>query len=297
MSEAMAIESIAEEYAKFLGYFTETRVPFKLKKGNSDIDVLGFNPKTKTSLVIECKAWGSPNQYPSFTNSKKWFKEKLTEIIGKWSYFKKAKTNRWNLINLDEIWFIIPGFCDDKSKIEAEISKELKHDIKIIPIHELLLNIMFKVREDKNIRRKRYANTALEFCRWLLRSYETGHLNLIDIDLKLKGEKQTYETLKRNYFIDCLRAVQKNVEKRDVFINTRINSLIILSKITGGTISEIEKESQKRGFDLNYNRIYVGLRTWQRLGIVAGNKKDGYYIVDSFKEIVREELNKKRQRK
>lgn len=291
MSEVMAIESIAEEYAKFLGYFTETRVPFKLKKGNSDIDVLGFNPKTKTSLVIECKAWGSPDQYPSFTNSKKWFKEKLTEIIGKWGYFKKAPTNRWNLKNLDEIWFIIPGFCDDKSKIETEISKELNHDIKIIPIHELILNIMFEVRKDKNIRRKRYANPALEFCRWLLRSYETGHLNLIDIDLELKGEKQTYETLKRNYFIECLRAVQKNVEKRDASVNTRINSLKVLVKMKKrAPVQEIVNRAKKLDFDLNGSRIRVGLGTWQKLGIISGDGEKGYFIVNSFKDIVKEEL-------
>ncbi len=114
MSEAMAIESIVQEYAKFKGYLTETRVPFKLKRGHSDFDVLGFNPKTKSSLVVECKAWGSPDQYPSYNDSKKWFKEEFEEIIGKWERFKNSPTNKWGLSKLDEIWYVIPGYCDDK---------------------------------------------------------------------------------------------------------------------------------------------------------------------------------------
>lgn len=284
MSETMAIESIAEEYAKFKGYFTETRVPFKFIIGNSDIDVLGYNPKTKNSLVIECKAWGSPDKYPSFDDSE-WFKEIFKQIIKKWDYFKKAPTNKWNLSSLDEIWFVVPGSCDHKSQIEKEVKKELNHNVKIIPIHELILDIMFEVKKDKNVRRKRYSNSALEFCRWLLRSYETGHLNLIDVDLKLKEEKLTYEVLKRNYFKECLRTARKNVEKRDAFINTRIDSLKILSKLEKGTISELEEEAKKQGYDLNYHRIDVGIGTWTELGIVSGNKKEGLLLVNLLRKL------------
>ena len=72
MSEVMAIESIAEEYAKFLGYFTETRVPFRLNGSFSDFDVFGFNPRTHKTIVIECKAWGGSKSYRSCdTNGEK----------------------------------------------------------------------------------------------------------------------------------------------------------------------------------------------------------------------------------
>jgi len=291
MSEAMAIESIVQEYAKFKGYLTETRVPFKLKRGHSDLDVLGFNPKTKNSLVAECKAWGSPNQYPSYNNSKKWFKEKFEEIIAKWEHFKNSPTNKWRFSKLDEIWYVIPGYCDDKEQVEADLSTELDHNVRIIPIHELILDVMFEVKKDKDIRRKRYSNPALEFCRWLLRGYDAGKLNLIDLDLKLKKERQTYETLKRKYFKDCLRVIEKNVKGRGKFVDTRKKSLELLCKVRKeATVPELEKEAYKRKYDMNYNRISVGLGTWIELGIVTGNNEQGYSINESFKTIVRKEL-------
>lgn len=291
MSEVMAIESIAEEYAKFLGYFTESRVPFKLEKGNSDIDVLGYNPKTKKSLMVECKAWGSPDQYPSFNGCNSWFKEQFKEMVKKWDFFKKSPTNKWNIHNLDEIWFIIPGFCDDKLEIEENLSKEFSKIIKIFPIHELILNVMFEVKKDKDVRRKRYSNSALEFCRWLLRSYETGHLSLIDVDLKLKEEKQTYDLLRENYFRDCLKIVKKNAEKRKAGIDTRIKTLKILIKLKKATILKILEEGNKSGYDLNYNRVNVGLGTWIDLGIVSENNQKEFFIIDSFYDIVKNELN------
>jgi len=294
MSELMAIESIVEEYAKFLGYFTEHRVPFKLKKGNSDIDVLGYNRKTKKSLMIECKAWGSPNQYYSFNDSKSWFKKQFQTMIGKWEFFKKSSTNKWNLSKLNEIWFVIPGFCDDRLQTEAEISKELHCTVKIIPIHNLLLDIMFEVKKDKDVRRKRYPNAALEFCRWLLRSYETGHLNLIDVDLKLKKEKQTYEELKRHYLKGCIRIVQRNAEKRRAGVDTRLKTLEILNQFKKASIPQIENRSKKYRYNLNYNRINVGLGTWIDLGIVSEDKNGKFFINNPFVNLVKKELLKKR---
>jgi hypothetical protein len=149
---------------------------------------------------------------------------------------------------------------------------------------------MFEVKKDKGVRRKRYSNPALEFCRWLLRGYEKGHISLIDVDVKLKGIKQTYEVLKRNYFRECLRIVESNVEKRKAKVNTRINSLICLAKIGKGVISQIENEAHRNGCDLNYSRINVGLGTWRKLGIVDGNKKGEFFVAEPFKEIVKREL-------
>lgn len=292
MGEAMAIESIAEEYARFKGYFTETRVPFKLEIGHSDIDVLGFHPQKGTTLVIECKAWGSPDQYFNFCGDTLGFRKEFRKIITHWKYFKKSPNNKiWNFNRLDEIWYVIPGYCDDKEEIEGKLSKELNHIIKIIPIHELIRDVMFEVKEDKDKRRKRYSNPALEFCRWLLRCHEKGRLSLVDIDLKLKGEKQTYETLKMNYFMECLRNIKKNVEGRGKFINTRVNSLKLLSKMRKkATIPELGEEAHRRKMNMDYNRIDVGLSTWINLGVVNGNKKEGFFINDSFKSIVKNEL-------
>jgi len=150
---------------------------------------------------------------------------------------------------------------------------------------------MFEVNKDKDIRRKRYPNSALEFCRWLLRSYGAGKLSLIYVDLKLKGEKETYEALKIKYFKDCLRVIEKNVKGRGKFVDTRKKSLELLCK-TGekATIPELGKEARKGKYDMNYSRISVGLGTWVELGIVIGNNAEGYSINESFKAIVRKEL-------
>jgi hypothetical protein len=297
MSELMAIESIAEEYAKLLGYFTRTRVPFKRKVGLPDLDVLGVHPKTKRTIVIECKAWGGPEDYRSFNGRKDWFKEMFKRIIDNWSFFRRSKINKtkWCLSKLDEIWLVIPGYCDDKLEIQTALSKELRCDIKITPIHELLLNIMLEVKQDKDIRRKRYSNPALEFCRWLLRSYDKGQLNLIDLDLELKGKRQTYDILKKNYFRECLRAVKRNVEKRGEGVNTRINALKILSKVGKGRLPELAKSGKEKGYESKQSRIRVGLETWERLGMVNRNNSGEFSIGGSFEKIIKDELKKLRE--
>ncbi len=188
MSEVMAIESIVEAYAKFRGYFCEMRVPFKLKRGYSDLDIVGFNPKTGATLVVECKAWGSSDYYPSFdgSDSKRWFKKQFREIIKKWDQFKKSPSNRWKLSKLNQIWYVLPGHFQHKEVFEAQLSKELKHSIKIIFIHELIRNVILEVNKDRKKRGKRYSGPALEFCRWLLKCHEKGKLSLIDLDSELK---------------------------------------------------------------------------------------------------------------
>ena len=103
MSEPMAIELLAEELAKFRGYLTEIRVPFKLEKGGiTDFDVIGYSPQTGKSLVIECKAWGSPNQYSSF-NDIGFFDKEIRRLEKLWGNFICSLTNKWKLKKLDEI--------------------------------------------------------------------------------------------------------------------------------------------------------------------------------------------------
>lgn len=281
MSEVMAIESIAEEYAKFLGYFTETRVPFKLKKGSSDFDVLGFDRKTGKTIVIECKAWGKSEDYISFDTDvrKKRIKEIIKNIIDNWVYFKKSSNNKWKLSTVDEILLVIPCFCSRETKKELKNSFKVK--VEIMPIHELLMKIMIMVKQDKDKRRKRYSNPALEFCRWLLRSYDSGHLDLTEVDSKLKDEKQTYDILKRNYIKTCLKAVKEKAEKRKAGINTRMNTLkILLQQKNAVTISELANyaEKIKPDYGLDYYRLDVGVGTWKELGIIEGDKKKDFLL-------------------
>lgn len=304
MSEVMAIETIVEEYAKFKGYITETRVSLKTKKGgHPDIDIFGYNPKNKRLLMIECKAWGKADDYVSFdTPSRiKRINGVFNDMARRWKDFKDFKKSkladrkRWSFRDLNELWLVIPGYFEKEEsehiqeQIKSKIKKKIKSiiDVKIIPIHEIILGIIKDVNKEKGERGRRYSNPALEFCRWLLRGYENNRLNLTDLGLELKGEKVTYELLKRNYLSECLRWVQKNVDIRKDFKFTRKNTLILLNAMKKkATLGELELTARKLYSNLNLNRsrIRVGLATWQNLGIVSKDK-ESYYINDSFKNI------------
>jgi hypothetical protein len=306
MSEVMAIESIAAEYAKFKGYFVEARVPFRTdtnKNTLSDIDVIGVKTtrNKKDIVIIECKAWGKANDYLDYGTPRR--KERIKGLFRKmfrnWRKFKKnVEIKRWRdaLQNLDALnfWLIIPGFLDitAKRELQKNIIKPVNAEIEIIPIHEMLLDILGEVRKEMRGRGKRYSDSALEFCRWLIRGYESGHLNLIDVDARLQGVKETYNLLRTNYFRDCLRIVRANAEKRSAGIDTRIKTLIALARCKRKpiTIPELVKQSPK-DYNLNNSRISVGLGTWERLGIIT-NDNGKYSIVKPFEEIVREELKK-----
>lgn len=284
----MAIEAMAEELAKSEGYFTETRVPFKKDKGNSDFDVLGYHPKNNHTLVIECKAWGSPENYTSFNNYS-FFQEFFQKIIDDFSYFKSSPTNHWGIKKLNEMWFVIPGSCDYISEYEADLLKEFKIRCRLIPIHQLIFELLKFVRDDKDKRRKRYNNAALEFCRWFLRSYENGKLDLNELKYQISDEKETYRVLKTEYVSNCIKMAVKTADKRNANIKTRIKVLKILSEKGASSVKEIEEHSHKLNFDLNSSRINVGLGTWLNLGIVI-KLNDKYLISESFKSIIRDEL-------
>lgn len=296
MSEEMAIESIAEEYAKLKGYMTETRVHFKLKKSYSDFDVLAYKPFGKKTVVIECKAWGSSNHYMSFETEKhqEKLKKLFKEIIEKWrKYFiNNIAFNKWRIKKLDEIWLIIPGFCKEevRNKIIKMLKKKNKNiEFKIIPIHELILDIMVEIQKDKDIRGKRYSHPVSEFCRWLLRSYEKKCLDLFEVDLKLKekNEEATYDTLKDSYErfkkFYCQKCIDI-VSKNDTGKHTRINVL--------KSIINKKKKIPK-----------VGVDTWEKLGILCKNKKretTKYSISEPFakqvKEIFRQQIKKRNKK-
>ena len=194
MAEVMAIETIAAEYAKLKWYFTQTRVPFKLKTGISDIDVLGYNPRTRKTIVVECKAWGSPDQYAKFT-WEEWHialrdhEDYFGGIQKRWKkFFVHSDVNKWKLSRLDEIWLVLPGIFPEKDRMEKWLKKELGITCHILPIHELLLRVISGVASDKDVRRKRYEDSAMEFCRWFVRSYNRKAWDLKSLESALQGK-------------------------------------------------------------------------------------------------------------
>lgn len=301
----MAIESIAEEYAKFHGYLTETRVPFKLGAGHSDFDVLGYNPSNERTLVIECKATGKSESYPKKHYD---FEQVFAEILERWEMFKASPTNRWKLKNLNEAWFIAPISNDgDIDEISKNLGQKFAIVVRILPIHKLLIDILVEVKNDKDIRRKRYQNPALEYCRWLLRTMEAKKLSLSYIDAILnKGENTdaqapskkeskenvTYEDVIRQYLRAALRLVRENAKEAQ----TRECTIRALHALDGsGTVPQIEKKAVEMGFDMNSSRVNHGLSTWMNLGIVAQEPDGTYCIHKSFKKIIGEVIDEKEQ--
>lgn len=164
----MAIESIAEEYAKLEGYLTLTRVRFKMRRGHSDIDVIGYNPKEGNVLLIETKARGPPEKYKE-ANIRK-CKNKAKELLKKWSAFCSSGTNKWEFKKkmLKEIWLIWDGYIKNNDEKEIKIEK-IK--VKIIPIHIMLLKFIYRIRKDVFERRVRYPHPAMEMIRLLIKTY------------------------------------------------------------------------------------------------------------------------------
>jgi len=284
----MAIESITEQYAKFLWYFTEARVPYKLPTWwISDIDVLWYNPKTKKALAVECKAWWWPNDYSSFTS--KDVESYVDESIPKLKSFKNSPMNKRWIKWFDEFRYILPWSCAEQKEVEQKLSKKYKMEISILPIHDLLLNIMTEVKKDMYLRRKRYSDTALEFCRWLIRAYENWHLDLMDIDTNLSKEKARYNRVKTNYITSCIRIVKKNADIKWKWVNTRMSTLSLLLKSWKSSVKELVVNANKLGFeDLNYSRIDVALGTRLDLWIVISNNDNTFMINDRFEDIIKD---------
>ena len=189
----MAIESLLEEYARLKGYFTIPRVPFKKKRGHGDIDVLAYNPKEKRLLIIECKAWGPPEEYGRITPKKKnMIIDVANRICENWKDFVRQKANKWSfrLEDLDEVWLIWAGYFrkrDEKEDLEKKITQTFKQKIgknikfQIYLIHELIEDMIREIRVDKDVRRKRYLDSAFELIRWLHKVVDKQLINLQEI--------------------------------------------------------------------------------------------------------------------
>jgi len=179
MGEVMAIERIAEELVRFNGYLTVCNMPFKKGRGHGDLDIIGYRPKDKRILVVECKAWGGSDEYKNFSTQKEI--ENLRKLVGKiyedWVAFTKSKTNLWEFKKneLKEIWLIIPGYFKNEEtprQIEEQASSNLGVQVKIMPIHMMIKELFERIKEDKDVRRKRYLDSASELIRWLFRAKE-----------------------------------------------------------------------------------------------------------------------------
>lgn len=60
--------------------------------------------------------------------------------------------------------------ADARRKFEQELKGKGKLEVHIFSIDEMIRGLVESVREDMYVRRKRYADTALEMIRWIIRS-------------------------------------------------------------------------------------------------------------------------------
>jgi len=176
MSEEMAIETLAKHWLTFDGYWVQTRVPFKKHRGHSDFDVVAFMPASSKVVIVECKAWGSPTDYPNFQTAAraKRIKEMCRKAHRDWKYFGRSAANkRLKLQKLYEFRLVLPGRLDDKKKqvdLEKELSLELGFKVRLFAVHEVIQEVQKQVEKDMELRRVRYPDTSLEMLRWVSRS-------------------------------------------------------------------------------------------------------------------------------
>lgn len=186
MTEEMAIESLVKLFWELKGYLVKTRVHYKGKKGGiRDIDVLCFDPKTRECIVIECKAWGSPEEYPTYTLDKKNKKDIIDSI--------KELTNELALRRAKEVLgvdkvdraILYVGGDVDQHLIDF-LNQDSKIPIDVVPIHKLVFELFLEVASDMRERRKRYPDTALELIRWFDRCLVNEKINLSKLEAEIK---------------------------------------------------------------------------------------------------------------
>lgn len=187
MSEAMALERLAEEWLRFQGFWTQTRVPFRLRGtakkplgSSSDLDVIGIreNEKGLDVVVVEVKGHGAPNVYPDYTRHGrgreiiKICKEKKKDV----RIFERSVRKDWGIHRVNELRLVLGGKLVTAGDARRKLEHDLKHryklpfSVRIFSIDEMIRDLVECVRKDKDVRRKRYADSALEMIRWVLRS-------------------------------------------------------------------------------------------------------------------------------
>lgn len=186
MSEAMALERLAQEWLRFQGFWTQTRVPFRLRfngktplGASSDLDVIGLrqNGKELDVVVVEVKGHGSPDTYPRFTKSRK---QKIIEICKAKKrdirLFERSVRKDWGIGKVNELRLVLGERLVPAGKRRNELERSIKRKcklpfrVRIFAIDEIIRDLVEYVRKDKDERRKRYADTALERIRWIIRS-------------------------------------------------------------------------------------------------------------------------------
>lgn len=207
MTEEMAIESLVKSYWELKGYLVRTRVPYRVeeKGGIHDIDVLCFHPKEKRSMIIECKAGGTTEDY--------WGKYEKNDYMSlkKVLQIKKGKGKRkGNIFSTDSVRKAaiekvkeLVGIEPEKMivYIPAEVDKELTKKfsaemglpVEFVGIHELIKNLFGEIALDMRRRRKRYPDTALELIRLFTRCYMADFIDLNDLGNTLKQNWEKYK--------------------------------------------------------------------------------------------------------
>lgn len=140
----MALEVLAENYARLKGYFTETRVPYLNKKdrhGNKktdeqsgDIDVIGHSTSNKL-LVIETKGYGKVEDYSNWCKPDRI--DDIYLLIEKLLNAKKINVDRWNKLfkrrkGFDEVWIVISGPFEAKQTLTLFDERQKRKSTKFV---------------------------------------------------------------------------------------------------------------------------------------------------------------------
>lgn len=194
MSEAMAIEKMAENLAKTEGYFaTSTDVPYLRKRdknGNDkqgkqagDLDIVGRNLKNEL-LVIECKAYGGPEEYDNwFKNSR--IKTIIELVESAVNNIDKVLDPQWDSVFKEHnhkpniVWIVFPGSFFPKRKTH---SYELEHNV---IVNSRLEAINKKYYGGKKITSQEIEKELLDIAEKNLSAYYQVQVKLLPIHVML----------------------------------------------------------------------------------------------------------------
>jgi len=70
----------------------------------------------------------------------------------------------------DNTWIFLK--MKRRRQIEEQASSNLGVQVKVMPIHMMIKELLERIKEDEDVRRKRYLDSASELIRWLFRAKE-----------------------------------------------------------------------------------------------------------------------------
>jgi hypothetical protein len=183
MSEAMAIEQMAEDLASLRGYNTKTNVPYlkgdREQDSASDIDVLARSWNDEI-LAVECKSVGSPRNYENWNKQSRI--DQLQDEVGDLAdnIDRILDSEFEDDAEIDEVWFVFRGYFNTESSGSAHVVHQSKEDfqeelqsefdveVSLKPTHTLICELIEAVSEDMGDRRQRYASPTKELFRQLV---------------------------------------------------------------------------------------------------------------------------------